>query len=343
MGTSGFDVKVEVTVDGAGFDTPVETNIKCGGEIPSATLTFPTGRITANKLNKKDKIRVYVGLDEVPEYPTFTGHLDSSIFRYSSTIQLFGSLNRAKNQYVIVDDYDNYDGLEISQAIQKAFSEVTELAWMSSFFETTSPQVFVPEGLRFEKGISLYDLMKQFREFITTHAMYQHGDGFYCKSMPDPDVASPSYSLAYGDTLLNFEPESGDKDTFNYANVIGKDGVTGSYSNAQRALIDGFREMPTIQDNDILNAGESHSTARQNVLNSIFKKNPMTINSHLLHEAVPNQSVVEITGAPYGLSDNYLIKEKSVLVTEASFNVSCKVTTPMDILSTMLDQLLVTY
>lgn len=340
VGTSGFDVKVEVTVDGSGFDTPVETNIKSGKEIPSASLTFPVGSIVANKLTKKDKIRIYVGLDEVPEYPTFTGHLDSSIYRHNSTIQLFGSLNRAKNDYIIVDDYNNFDGLEISQAVQTVFKDVSELSWMDGFFEMTNPSMKVPDGMRFDSGVSKYDLMKQFRELITTHAMYQHGDGFYFRSMPDPDTASPSYTLSYGDTLLDFEPESANKDTYNYAKVIGKNGVTGSYSNAQRELIDGLREMAIIKDDNILNVGECQSTARQNVLNSIFKKNPMTINSYLLHEAVPNQSVVQITGAPFGLSDNYLIREKSITVSEATFSVSCKVTTPIDVLSTVMEQLL---
>ena len=340
MSSTGYEVKVDVTVNGSGFDTPTEVNVREEGDIPSAMLIFPSGKNVSNKVIKKDVIRIYAGLDDVPDYPTFTGHLDDAPFKFSSRMGLFGSLNRAMNDQTFVTDYDNLDGLEIGQAIQKVFRDVSELSWMSELFEVTSPLVRVPDDFRFEKGISKYDLMKQLRDMTTDFTFFQHGDDFQFRQIPDPDVVSPSYSLSYGDGLLNFEPESGGKDTFNYARVKGKNGITGKYKNDHRVLVDGLREMKILVDDDILSAGECYETARVNVLDSIFKKNPMIIDSHLLIDAVPNISTVEITGAPYGLSDNYIIRNKTLTVAEDLFNVRCRVTTPMDVLSEMITQLL---
>lgn len=337
---SGYEVKVEVTVNGSGFDDPTELSIKETGTIPSADLVFQPGRNIGNKLTKKDIVRVYVGLDDVPDYATFTGHLDNAPYKFSSRLSLFGSLNRAENDKIFITDYDNLDGLEISQAIQKIFGQVSELSWMTGLFTTTSTPAYVPEGLRFDKGISKYALIKQLVGMATDYTTFQHGDYFHARPISDPDVDPPSFSLSYGDGLLNFEPESASKDTYNYARVMGKNGIIGEYKNDHRVLVDGLREMEILSDDDILNVGDCTDVARQNVLSSIFQKNPMTIDSHLLIDAIPNVSVVEITGAPYGLSDNYLVKNKTISVGQDTFRVVCRVTTPMDVLGDMLTQLL---
>jgi len=340
MSNYGYEVKIDVTVNGSGFDAPTEINIKDDGEIPSAVLMFPTGINYSNKLTKKDIVRIYVGLDDTPDTATFTGHMDSSLFKFSNKISLYGSLNRAQNDQTIVSDYDNLDGLEISNAIQKIFGDVSELSWMTGLFQTTSPISKVPTGFRFKNGISKYGMMKQLRDMAGNYALFQHGDYFHGRQIPDPDVASPSYSLSYGDGLLNFEPESSNKDTFNYSRVKGKNDIIGEYKNDHRVLVDGLREMGILVDNDITSVGECYDVARDNVLSSIFKKNPMVIDSHLLIDAVPNVDVVEITGAPYGLSDNYLIKNKTIVVGQDTFSVQCRVTTPMDVLGEMMSQLL---
>ena len=182
--------------------------------------------------------------------------------------------------------------------------------------------------------------MKQLKGLVSNYTIFQHGDYFYGRNIPDPDTTTPTYSLSYGNGLLNFQPESGNKDTFNYARVKGKNGIIGEYKNDHRVLVDGLREMEIINDDSIESASECYEIARENVLASIFKKNPMVVDSHLLVDAIPNVDVIEITNAPYGLSDNYLVKNKIITIGQDTFNVKCRVTTPSDALGEMLTQLL---
>lgn len=349
MASTSKEVKVEVTLNGAGFDTPSECSFEFGEEIPTASLTFPAGMNSRYKALKRDIIRVYVGLDEVNEYPLFTGHLSQDPpERFSTKMDLVGSLNRAVHDKIFINSLNNFDGQTIENAIRTVFNDVSELSWMDVFVEETSPSVQVPKDTRFVKGTSKYDFMKQCREFavdpigstINGYTMFQHGDGFYFRKIPNPDDVTASISLSYGDGLLNFEPGSNSELGFNYARVLGKDGVTGEYQNDHRIDIDGLKEMDILTDDDIPTAGEAYEIARANVLTSLFTKSPLNINSHLLLDAIPNQTVVAITGAPYGLSDNYLIKSKNVTIGQSMFDVQCQVTSPTDIVSNLLTQLL---
>lgn len=349
MPVTSRDVKVEVTVNGSGFDTPSQTHYSNDGDIPTCNLVFPAGQNSRYKLTKKDIIRVFIGLDDIPDYPQFTGHQrDEDGFR-STEMMLVGSLNRAVEDKIFVTDYDNFDGLEIGAAIKTVFSRVSELSWMTSLVESTNPHVIVPSGLRFREGISKYDLMKRFRELATDptdpleigrSTMFQHGDYFHFRKIPNPDNVTPWVSLAYGDTLLDLDPESTIRFAFNKAKVIGKDGVEGIFQNDHRLTTDGLAEADTIKNDDILNANEAYELAVAKVMANITNQLGAEALSHLLNEVMPNFSPVEITGAPFGLSDKYLIRNLNMDITEASFDVNVKLDVPVDILSDALSQLL---
>jgi len=348
MVSTSKSVIVAVTKNGVAFDTPSELTIKDEGEIPTCSLTFPAGMNSRYKVLKKDILRVSIGLDAAPDFPQFTGHLDFDSSKFSTALDLQGSLNRGINDNIIVNDYSNFDGQNIEDAIRAVFEQISELAWMTPLIEQTNPSVKVPNDIRFKNGIKKYDLMKQFREMaidpltssIRGYTMFQHGDQFHFRKIPDPSVAPPSISLSYGDGLLNFEFDNNEDSGFNYARVKGKDGVISSYQNDHRIAVDGLKEMEIISDDTIPNAGESYEVARVNVLSSLFSKSALTINSHLLLDAIPNYTVVEITGAPYGLSDTYLVRSKNITIGEGMLNVQCRVTTPTDVLSDMVTQLL---
>jgi len=349
MPVSSRDVKVEVTVDGSGFDTPSQVHYSNDGEVPTCELIFPAGQNSRNKLTKKNKVRVFIGLDDIPDYPQFTGHQrDEDGFR-STQMTLVGSLNRAVEDKIFVTDYDNFDGLEIGAAIKTVFNRVSELSWMTCLVENTSPHVIVPSGLRFEEGISAYDLMKRFRQFATDpsdplefgrYTMFQHGDIFHFRRIPNPASVTPWVSLAYADTLLDIDPEATIRFAFNKAKVRGKDGVEATFQNDHRLTTDGLAEADTIKNDDIANADQAHRIAYATVMSNITKQLGAEAMSHLLNEVMPNFSVVEITGAPFGLSDKYLIKNLNIDITEASFDVSVKLDVPVDILSNSLSQLL---
>ncbi len=346
MASTSMDVEVEVTVNGNGFDTPSELKITNGGEIPTCTLTFPAGMNSRYKVLKRDIVRVYAGLDYVGEYPVFTGHMDSDPAKFSTSLELQGSLNRAVNDKCFVNAFDNYEGQTVENAILTVFSQVSELAWMTPYLEATSPVNHIPKDIKFENGTSKFDLMKQFREFgfdpltLSKYTFFQHGDEFHFRKIPDPNTATPSITLPYGDKLLNFEFDSGSDQGYNYSRVKGKDGFIGEYRNEHRIDVDSLKEMEIMVDDTIPNGGEAYEVARANVLTSLFTKMPLNINSHLLLEAIPNFTVIAITGAPFGLSDNYLIRTKNISIGEGMFDVQCQVTTPTDVFSNMVSQLL---
>lgn len=342
------DAIVEVTVEGSGFDTPSEITYTNDGEIPSCTLVFPAGLNSRYKVLKSDIVRVFIGLDSVPDTPQFTGHLTEDSGIVATQLDLVGSLNRAVDDKRFVTDFDNFDGLDISAAILKVFEEVSELSWMTPLVEATNPSIAVPDGLRWENGISKYDLMKTFRDLavdatdplkLGKYTFFQHGDFFHMRRIPDPSSASPWVELAFGDTLLDFDPEASNRFSFNKSRVIGKDGATGEFENTHRIAIDGLAEADIISDEDILNGGEATEVARATVLSNMVNQTGLQANSHLLLEMMPNFAVIEVTGAPFGLSDKYLVKVLNMVVNEGAFDISAKVAVPIDILSDAISQL----
>ena len=301
------------------------------------------------KILKSDIVRVFIGLDDIPNIPQFTGHLPEEGGTFDTVMELVGSLNRAVVDHRFVDAYDNFDGQEIGTAIRTVFEDVSELSWMSMLVEETNPVVQVPKDLRFESGVSKYDLMKQFRELavdpidplrIGRYTMFQHGDFLHFRKIPNPATTSAWVQLAYGDTLLDFIPESTSRQSHNKSRVLGKDGVLGEFQNDHRIAVDGLSEADIISESDILSAGEAHDVARATVLSDMMNQTGLAVSSHLLLEAIPNFTVINVTGAPYGLSAKYLVRSLDINVTEGQYNVSAKVNVPVDILSESLSQLL---
>lgn len=343
------DAKVEVTVNGSGFDTPSETGFSNDGEIPTCRLVFPAGQNARYKILKSDIVRVYIGLDDTPDVPQFTGHLPEEMGTFDTMMELVGSLNRAFLDKRFVTQYDNFEGLEISTAIRKVFHEVSELSWMSILTEESSPIVQVPVDLLFEDGISKYDLMKQFRELaidpsdplrMGRYTLFQHGDFLHFRKIPNPTTASAWVDLAYGDTLLNFVPETNTRQTYNKARVKSKDGKIAEFQNDHRINVDSLSEADIINDDTIPNAGEGYEVARATVLDNMVNQAGLEVSSHLLLEAIPNLTVIEVSGAPFGLSAKYLIRTIDISVSEGQFDVSARVNVPTDILSESLSQLL---
>jgi len=350
MAVTSKVAKVQVTLNGSGFGKPSEVSYSNDGEISLCHLTYPAGLNNRFKALKSDIFRVYVGLDDYPDIPQFTGHLVKESGINTTSMELVGSLNRAVNDKRFVNDYDNFDGQEIGTAIASVFSEVSELSWMTMMNEITDPVVTVPKGTRFTNGISKYDLMRTWRDMavnpadplhISRYTLFQHGDYYFFRKIPKPADTSPWAELAYGDTLLHMDPESSVRFAYNKAVVIGKDGVTGEFQNDHRIAVDGLAEADILSNSEIPNAGEAHDTARATVLSDMLDQTGLIVNSHLLLEMIPNVSVVEITGAPFGLSNKYLVRSINLHVSESgTFIATAKVNIPVDALSNAMSQLL---
>lgn len=344
------DVKVDVTVNGSGFDIPSELVLEDDGEIPLCNLIFPGGIRSRYKLTMNDIIRVYIGLDELPDHPTFTGYMASESGIRNTMMECYGSLYKANREFVRILDTDNLDGMEIGAAIRHLFSNVTELSWMSAQIQDTNPSVYVPaDDLRYEKGISIYELMKELRDIAVNnldqfhlgrYAFFQHGDVFYFRPIPDPQNSTAWVKIAYGDTLLDVNQEGQSSYASNKVKVIGDDDVYAEYQNDHRIDVDGLLEITPISDTSIKSNGDAFEIARSKVLKDMIPEVPLVIDSPLLLEQIPNASVIEITGAPYGLSDNYLLKSKTITISEGMFQVTGTVSTPVDVVSETIAQVL---
>lgn len=342
-------VKVDVTVNGGGFDTPSSVEIDDDGEIPICNMVFPGGLRSRYKALKRDIVRVYVGLDEIPDEATFTGYLREESGISETRMDLSGALYRGTRDFRRVTDYDNFDGQEIGNALRNIVSNTNGLGFLSFNIEQTSPIIQVPVDTRFDRGTDKHGLMREFRDLavdardpihIGRYTFFTYGDTFYFRKIPNPKTANPSVTLTYGDSLISWNPESPGRPAINRSTVVGKDDVFGYYENAQRKLIDGLQEDDPISDDGVLSDGEGRETARVNVISNLFQELPLLIDSHLLIDAIPNATVVEITGAPYGLSDNYLVQSKSIGIGEGQFEVSCQVSTPIDVISEAITQVL---
>lgn len=344
------DVKVEVTVNGSGFENPSELMIEDDGEIPLCNMMFPGGVRSRYRMTKKDLVRVYVGLDELPDYPTFTGYQTAESGLTTTMMEFAGGLYRATKDYRRVTDTDNLDGYEISAAILKVFNDVDGLSWLTPLIERTNPAIYtLPGDIRYDKGISKYELMKELRDIAVnalsqTHlgryAFFLHDNNFHFRTVPDPKNSTAWLKIAYGDTLLSLNQDSSSSYPVNKVSVIGKGDVYAEFQNDHRVNVDSLLEETPINDTSITGNGFAYEVARSKVMAEMIPEVPLMINSPLLLEGIPNATVVEITGAPYGLSDNYLLKSKSIGVSQGVFEVVGTVSTPVDIVSEVISQVL---
>jgi hypothetical protein len=343
------DVKVDVTVNGSGFDNPSEISYEDDGDIPYCSMMFPGGIRSRYQIKKSDLVRVYIGLDDVPDDPTFTGYQTDETGISNANMEFSGVLFRAMKDYKRVTDFDNHDGQEIGNAIEGLVRNTSGLSWLARNVENTSPKVFVPLETRFQNGVSKFELMKEFRDLAVNpedplqmgrYTFFEYGGTFYFRSIPDPKTASAWFELAYGDTLLSLDHDSSSRFTINKAQVIGDTGVFNEFQNDHRLALDGQLEDQPITDKGILSDGEAREVARASVLLQLFPEIPLNIESHLLLHSIPKATVVEITDAPYGLSDKYLLRSKQINVSEGNFSVTGKVTTPVDVVSDALSKLI---
>ena len=296
-----YDLKVEVTVNDSGFDQPKSVQIDKDEDIPTCTLKFPGGQRSRHKVTRRDVFKVYMGLGDISHDPVFTGFLDADEGFIETSLELFGPLQKAQNENRLVTAYDNFDNMELGNAIAKLKNSITALSSFDILTENTG--LTVPLGTRYDRGSKVYAIMKQFREFandntdplrILQYALFDHAGKIHFRKSPNPDTANPNVELEYGDSLLSFDPINTGKDTINKQTVLGFGDVKATFSNAQRVLIDDIREGKVIRDTKIPTVAEALSVARNEVLSKLFDPIGMVIRSHLLIEMIPMFSVAKI-------------------------------------------------
>jgi hypothetical protein len=340
-------IKVAITKNGVAFDTPSRVSINRSSNIPSCTIVFPR-RIGSRFLaTKNDCIRLYVGIGSAPnpatDFPVFTGFMESERGFDETEYELYGIMSRCMKEYVKVDDSNNYDGNEISTAILSVLKSINTLqrpgVIQSKFMvQKSDPTIKVPDGTRSDRGISKWELIRQFADMtkdernmnIRNYALFEFGDDIYFRKEPDAINGLPHITMSYGTSLINFEETDKGNESINKIMVIGKDGVSSSFQNDHRINVDGLREGEPVNDNNITTAGVCNDIARLIVQSRLFDNYGITMESKSLLHAIPDCTLIQIVNAPYGLNGKYIVRESMINITPDSFDINAVVSKPTE-------------
>ena len=331
-------IKTLTTINGSVFDTPSQINVDRSEDIPTCELTFPRRIGSRFRATKKDCIRVYVGIGSMPtilDTPIFSGYVEHERGYDETILKLIGIQGRCHKEQMVVDKNNNYDGSEISTVILSVLKSVNELQTagiiQSKFFiQATNPQVKVPKDTHYDRGTTKWEFIRdltdmtkdQYNMNTRNYALFVVGDNFYFRKEPRRFLDAPHIIIPYGSGLIDFEETDEGSDTINRITVIGKDKVKATYTNLHRLRTDGLREGQPINDDSIKNAGEGYDVARLFVQSRLFDTHSLTIESLSLLHAIPGYSLVQLTGAPYGLSGKYIVSGVNINISSSNFYIS---------------------
>lgn len=330
---SSHELKLEVTVNGSGFDLPSGGSITKTKEIPTAQLKYPNkdGKMF-RYFTGRDIVRIYVGIDELPTEPNFVGYVASMSGTVRSELQLISRLHSLEKEYIFIDEFDNYDGWEVARAIQKQLEDCDIDLTPTSDLKGTDPLTFIPSTYRQPTGITRYQLVKYARDLaysydestgkLYNYMLYEHGDQNFVfekqKEMKDGDEWN---TFIYGDNLIASVPSIKQLGVVNRQVVIDKDGnrIDFNLTQDQQLSINGIMEGAPIENKEA-NSNEAYMQARRECLS---KRNPVvntSIKDIRLIDTVPYLSFVKISGAP-----NLLDGHHRVVQTQINFSGGLKV------------------
>lgn len=298
-------LKIEITVNGNGFDNPNSGNIKKQKDIWTASLSYPNpqGKMF-EYFQTRDEVRIYLGLDELPSIPTFTGFLSADSGENLKSFSFHGRLSSANRDNVIIDNNYNLDGMEVSQAI-KTLIGLTDTNYTLKF-TGTNPEVFVPSTFRYDKGENIYTLIKKLRDMaydnvdysqrLLYYFLYEEDDKLYFRKEPELIDENSWFTITGGDNLLSGKPKSKTYGVINKQTVIG-DGVKATYRSKHRIAVDGVLSGKTINNEKLKSAAECYEKARVEVENNKFKTINTNITALEMIDAVPGLTIIKIQNA----------------------------------------------
>ena len=317
---SAYRTKFEVTINGSGFDKPTGGSISKTKEIPTANLTFANSRGKLFKhFNGRDVIRIYLGLDEIPDAPIFTGFLKTEQGRGTKKYSLVGRMNAAITDTTILTNTHNLDGMEASEAIWNLVEGLD--VDFTKRFTGTNPDKYITKEFRYEKGAFIYDIIKKIRDVVSidgnvfkpaSYALYEIGDELHFEQVPDPGRHEATFQVLYGEDIVVTDPELHTDTIINKQTVIGKNGIIATYTDEQSIALDGVRAGKIINDKTLTTIGACYEQARFSVEQSKFVSTETTLSSPKLLDAMPFHSTVKIIGAPNIVEKNYLVTQNKV-------------------------------
>jgi len=298
--------KIEITVNDSGFDNPTSGSIKKQKEIWTGQLVYPNknGKLF-EYFSGRDVIKVYLGLDELPDKPTFTGFVTSDKGENVKTLALHGRLYAAQKDDIIIDQYNNQDGQEVSQAIRNLIN-LLDISFIQ-VFTGTDPQFYVPKTFRYESGSYIYPIIKALRDMAyddtdfshkpLKYFLYEEGEKLMFTKESKLLDENVWFNLVGGDNLIKGAPVSKTYGIINKQTVIGKDGVKETYKSENRILRDGTNAGKPLKNDKFLTAAECYQAARVLVRDNNIKIINTKITALELIDAVPGLTIVNISNA----------------------------------------------
>lgn len=300
--------KIEVTIDGNGFDNPSGGFIRKTAEIWTANLIWPNlhGKMFEYFL-EGNIVRIYVGLDAIPDKPTFTGFVTTDSGDKKFEVNLHGRLHASKTNDVILDNFTNLDGNELSQGIYKLFEDFVDVSFNKKFLGT-KPAIYLDNDFRYENGAFVYDVVKALRDKAIdqsdfTHAplryvLYEEDTSLYFRKEPPlNDDTLAWWELIGSDNLFMTAPISKVFGIINRQTVIGKDGVRATYQFENTIAVGRVFAGKPIKDETLTTSAECYLKAREIVEKSKLKVVNTKITALELIEAIPRLSLVNIVNA----------------------------------------------
>jgi hypothetical protein len=340
-------LKLEVTLNGSGFETPAGGGITKNLEIPTASLSFPNpfGSFS-QRFSPRDVFRIYVGKDALPDTPTFVGYPVEGGGEEQHTVSLMGRLHACETEYLYLDDYDNFDGWEVSKAIQEQLT-ASDIALSPALFgqlKGTNPAFFIPQDYRKPDGITRYQFIKFARELaydvssitgeVLKYYLHEHGNGNYMLSKQMLlTIGNEWKQFTYGDNLLASRPSVKSLGIVNRQTVFAKTGerVTFDLTHDQQIGINGVQEGKPIK----LSYGSVEEAFNRARLECLTKRSPVVTSSikHLdLIEAVPGISSVRLFNSPHIMNGMHRVMSLNVNFS-SGLEVTCELEREPPILS----------
>lgn len=343
-------VDVEVRINGSTSDSPLSLNVKKDGSIPSCVLTFPKGSSSRNRMLKTDKIEVFVHQDHTREYPVFTGYPRNEYGFDVATVQLFGPLSWAQKKNIVINDNRNFDNWEISHAIAEALNEVEMLDGTDKLLQATNPVCVVPAGIRKPDGVPVWSLINEFKGYAVDsfdglnfreYTIFEFDGRIYFRKIPDISyLYGASMYLDYGQNIIEIDDADSGESPFNSLTVIGSNNIRYTYTNANRKKYDGTNEGESISDDSIRTIAEAYGTSVATVLAQIQRSKNVVIESHSIMNLIPEVSIINIDGTPFGLNQNYLLTSLEIKIDSNNFKVTGMATTKKKVLSSSISRAL---
>jgi len=302
---------IDVRLNGVSIDKPASGSITKSLEMPSATLVFPNrdGRYF-QYFKPRDIIDIYVGTEDYPLYPTFTGYVTDASGDEAITMNLISRLSALEKEYIYLDDYTNYDGWEVSAAMQEQLFRSDAAIDVLHKLQGTDPAFFVPSDYRKPDGVTRYQFLKFARDLAyavssetgeaLTYHLYEHGRRDFKLLKQKPLVTGNEWwHFVYASNLIMSQPSVKTHGMVNRQTVFSKSGekVVFDLAHPQQRSVFGLHEGQPIKL-DYGNEEDAYNRARVECLKNRSPSVTSTISAVDMLEAVPGVSIVRLSKAP---------------------------------------------